>query len=154
VKPLFDGKGEEEEPSKGCQAQKALDLSALKGRVPDYVLSILEKCVKEIPEERFPNTAELMSALEEAQFRLLADLTGYDILRLLRDMEDRDLAVALSGACEAITAHVLSSVDDDVADWIRREMADNSPTPEAAHAARAAVVATANRLLDEQRISF
>jgi flagellar motor switch protein FliG len=122
--------------------------------VPDYLVSVVEKCVQKTPEDGFPSAAAFQRAVEEAQFSDLIRLKGYHIQRLLRDVEAGTLATALVGAAEAITAHLFSNIGEEVADWIRQEMEEHPASPDAAHAARCGIVATADRLLAERRISF
>jgi RNA polymerase sigma-70 factor (ECF subfamily) len=131
-----------------------VDLSALKSQVPGYVLSVLETCLEKAPDAGFPSATALLHALEEAQFADLVRLKHYNIQRLLGDVEPGRIAAALEGAAEEITAHILSNMDEDTADCIRREMTDHPPTANTAHAARRAIVGTTSRLLEEQRISF
>jgi RNA polymerase sigma factor (sigma-70 family) len=152
-KPLFDG-ASEDEILWAIESPEPVDMRALKDRAPDYVVRALETCLAKAPQNRFPSAAQLLDALEEAQFAALVRLGDYDIQRLLLDVETGRLAAALGGAAEEITAHIFRNVPHRVADQIRQEMAERPPTPDTAHAARLAIVATASRLLKEQRISF
>jgi hypothetical protein len=152
-KPLFDG-ASEDEILRAIESPEPVDMRALKDRAPGYVVRALETCLAKAPQNRFPSAAELLDALEEAQFAALVRLRDYDIQRLLLDVETGRLATALGGAAEEITAHIFRNVPHRVADQIRQEMAERPPTPDTAHAARLAIVATASRLLEEQRISF
>lgn len=131
-----------------------VDLSALKKQTPGYVLSVLETSLQKDPADGFPSAAAFRSALEETQFADLVRLKHYDIRPLLREVEPGMLAVALEGAPKAIAAHIFSNMGDEVADGIRHRMVGNPPTPNTARTARLAIVATASRLLEEQRIGF
>jgi len=64
------------------------------------------------------------------------------------------LADALAGAAEKIAAHLLGNTPHNVADQVRRELAEKPPTPDKAHAARVTIVTTTSHLLREQRICF
>jgi RNA polymerase sigma factor (sigma-70 family) len=152
-KSLFDADSKEE-IRRAIQALEPVDLSTLKDRAPGYIVSVLKTCLEKAPQDRFPSTAELLDALEEAEFADLVRLRDYDTQRLLLDIETGTVAVALSGAAEETTAHLLRNVRHKVADQIRQEMRHKPPTQDTAHAARLAIVTTASRLLEEQRISF
>jgi RNA polymerase sigma-70 factor, ECF subfamily len=144
----------EKEMQRVLEAPGPVDLAPLSDQAPDYIVAVVKKCLQKAPQDGFPTAAALRYALEEAQFADLVRLKNYNIQRLLLDVEAGTLAVALAGAAEAITAHIFANAGDEVANRIRQEMTDNPPTPDAAHAARLAIVATATRLLEEQRIDF
>ena len=151
--PLF-GDGSEAAMREAVKGATPLDLDSLGERVPGYVMSVLERCLRKAPEERFASAGELRRALEDAQFADLVRLGEYDIQRLLMDSDPVTLAAALEGAAEETVAHILSHAGGAIAERAPQDMAGTPASPETAHAARCALLATADRLLEEQRIGF
>ncbi|MBI5092430.1 MAG: sigma-70 family RNA polymerase sigma factor [Candidatus Hydrogenedentes bacterium] len=152
-KPLFS-----EDPKEvtrgGSRASRATDLRALKGRASTCVTAIVAKCLQEAPENRYSSSTELLEALREAQFAELAKLSDYDTERLLRDVDEDRLAAALDGAGKEIAKHLLGRLNKVAAERVRQERANKLANQDAARAARGAIVATADRLLREDRIRF
>jgi len=126
------------------------DLRPPEERAPNHIMSVVEGCLQ----GEFSSADEALRALDTARFCELASLGSYGTQRLLRDIEAETTAAALVDAPEEITAHMFRNLGDEVRDWIRQEMKQRPASPNAAHAARCAIVATAQRLLEEKRIRF
>ncbi len=131
--------------SGGLRAAAAM-LNAMDKTASQGILSILEE-----------KNADLGAAIKQKMFTFedFIHLDAQDVQKILRDVDMRDLAMALKGASEALTNFILSCMSKRAAESVSEEIEFLTSTkPKEIEAAQLRIIESARRLESDEEIDL
>jgi len=139
----------------------AISLSSFAAGGPSAVVETLqqmdratEDAVLEALAERDPDLADEVRNMMFV-FEDVAKLDGRDVREMLKELETRDLALALKGASEELAHKILENVSRRAADAVREDMRDLGAVPLAdVEAAQKTILLVLRRLEEEGKVKL